>query len=196
MKNLILIVLVFTSTNLFAQTVKDRSQARCTSVKITPSRDTSLKVIIVDKEKQRQQPVYFINGQFVRLLGHIKSEHIESIDITKGDILIGNQTYNGQIHIKTKAGYSPKLISLSELKYKYTSFKETPVVFMLNTDIINSDQESYFIDENDLLTIIVDKLTTNKDNVEIGLITLLTTSKKNIDSRNAIIIRGEEIAAK
>ncbi len=66
-----------------------------------------------------------------------------------------------------------------------------PVVFTLDGEIINSDEGSYFVDENNLLTIVIDKLQ-NKGNIEIGLIKLLTKSKKNIDARNQIFLRGEK----
>ncbi|PRD56790.1 hypothetical protein [Sphingobacterium gobiense] len=196
MKKLILILIVFTATHSFAQRAKNVFPWKSTPVTINKSRDTSLRVIIVDKEKQVPQPAYFVNDRFVQHLGFINPKQIENINVVKRDTIIGTQTYAGQIHIKTKANYTPKFISLAELKDKYTSFKDMPVVFMLDADIINSDEESFFVDENNLLTIIVDKLKTNKDNVEIGFIKLLTKSKENIDKRNNIMIRGEGIAAK
>ncbi|MBD1434918.1 hypothetical protein H8B06_19005 [Sphingobacterium sp. DN00404] len=196
MKKLILILIMFTSTHSFAQRAKNVFSKKSTPVTINKSRDTSLRVIIVNREKQIQLPAYFINDRFVQNLGSINPEQIESMNVVKRDTLIETQKYAAQIHIKTKADYTPKFISLAELKNKYTSFKEIPVVFMLDAEVINSDQESYFVDENNLLTIIVDKLQTNNDNVEIGLIKLLTKSKENIDKRNTIMIRGEGIVAK
>ncbi|PRD46161.1 hypothetical protein [Sphingobacterium haloxyli] len=195
MKKLILILIAFTATHSFAQTAKNVFSRKSTPVTINKNTDTSLRVIIVDKEKQVQQLAYFVNDRFVKNLGSINPKQMESIDVIKRDTVIGTQTYEGQIHIKTKANYTPKFISLAELKDKYTSFKEMPVVFMLDAEVINSDEESYFVDENNLLTIIIDKLKTNKDNVEIGLIKLLTKSKENIDKRNNIMIRGEGIVA-
>ena len=196
MKKLILILIAFTATHSFDQTARNVWPRKFTPVTINKSRDSSLRVIIVDKEKQVQLPAYFVNDRFVQNLGSINPEQIKSINVVKRDTVIGTHTYAGQIHLKTKEEYTPKLISLAELKDKYTSFKEIPVVFMLDADVINSDEESYFVDENNLLTIIVDKLKTNKDNVEIGVIKLLTKSKENIDKRNNIMIRGEGIVAK
>ncbi|MBD1425770.1 hypothetical protein [Sphingobacterium arenae] len=196
MKKLILLLIVFTSTHSFAQRAKNVFSRKSTPVTINKNRDTSLRVIIVDKEKQVRQPAYFVNDRFVKNHGFIKPERIENIHIIKRDTVIETQTYAGQIHIKTKANYTPQFISLAELKDKYTSFKDMPVVFMLDADVINSDEENFFVDENNLLTIIVDKLKTNKDNAEIGLIKLLTKSKENIDKRNNIMIRGDGIVAK
>lgn len=51
---------------------------------------------------------------------------------------------------------------------------------MINTDFINADEKNYYIDENSLLTIVVDKLGKSKNNVEIGLIKLLTKSEKKL----------------
>lgn len=185
MKKLILIIIALTSTQLFAQTTKHMSS--------TAGRDSSLRVIIVDKEQQKKQPGYFVNGRFVESLGHISPKVIESLNIIKSDTLVGNKIYSVQIHATTKTDYVPNLISLADLKKKYTSFKDMPVVFMIDTDFINADEESYYVDENSLLTIVVDKLGKNKNNMEIGLIKLLTKSEKNIIDRNTIRIRGEEM---
>lgn len=193
MKNIFLLLIVFTSTHVFAQTVNESWPRKFAPVKITQPIDSSLKVVVIKNDEQERQPVCFVNGKFVQSLGVIKPEQIESINVVKRDTLIGSQIYSGQIYITTKGDYTPKFISLAKLKYKYTSFKEIPVVFTIDADVINSDEESYLVDENNLLTIIVDTLKTNKGTVEIGLIKLLTKSKKNIDSRNNIMIRGENI---
>lgn len=193
MKNIFLLLIVFTSTHAFAQTVNESWSRKFTPVKVSQSRDSSLKVVMIKNDNQERQPACFVNSMFIKNIGLIKPEQIESINVVKRDTLIGTQKYLGQIYITTKDDYTPKFISLAELKYKYTSFKETPVVFTIDADVINSDEESYFVDENNLLTIIVDTLKTNKDTVKIGLIKLLTKTKKNIDSRNNIMIRGEDI---
>lgn len=66
MKKLILILIAFTATHSFAQTAKDVWSGKSMPVEINQSRDSSLQVIIVDKGEQVQQPVYFVNGRFVK----------------------------------------------------------------------------------------------------------------------------------
>lgn len=148
-------------------------------------------MIVVGQEKKINQPLYLINGTVAKGQRNIRPETIEKIDVVKIDTIIDNQRYVGQIHIKTKDEFKPKFISLAELKFKYLSFKDMPVVFTLDGEVINSDEGSYFVDENNLLTIVIDKLQ-NKGNIEIGLIKLLTKSRKNIDARNQIFLRGEK----
>lgn len=191
MKKLILIIIAFSATNSFAQTAKKLSKPGVTLFMNNQKSDSSLRVIVVDQEKKINQPLYLINGTVAKGQRNIRPETIEKIDVVKIDTIIDNQRYVGQIHIKTKDEFKPKFISLAELKFKYSSFKDMPVVFTLDGEIINSDEGSYFVDENNLLTIVIDKLQ-NKGNIEIGLIKLLTKSKKNIDARNQIFLRGEK----
>ena len=101
----------------------------------------------------------------------------------------------GQIHIKTRSdyNYNPKTISLTELKNKYTEFKGNPVIFMIDGNIVNADYNNYVIDENNVLTIIVDKFQNAKESIDWGLIKLLTKSEENIKKRDQIIFRGAEI---
>src|SRR5690606_40445495 len=79
MKKLILLLIVFTSTHSFAQRAKNVFSKKSTPATINKSRDTSLRVIIVDKEKQIQLPAYFINDRFVQNFSSINAEQIESM---------------------------------------------------------------------------------------------------------------------
>ncbi|MCY4780015.1 hypothetical protein ORI89_10165 [Sphingobacterium sp. UT-1RO-CII-1] len=59
----------------------------------------------------------------------------------------------------------------------------------LKTKIIKAEHDNYFVDENTLLSVIVDNL----DDIEIGIIKLLTKTEKNIKDRNNFILRGEKL---
>jgi hypothetical protein len=64
---------------------------------------------------------------------------------------------------------------------------------MIDGDIVNADYDNYVIDENNLLTIIVDKFQNAKESIDFGLIKLLTKSEENIKKRGQIILRGTEV---
>jgi hypothetical protein len=155
-----------------------------------------LKVVYADKESQVNKPAYFLNGKLVSetLLTSINPDQIETINVVKDKIQIDNIIYYGQIHIKTKSSYTPVLISLTDLKNKYTNMKDKPVVFMIDGGIINADYDRYIVDENNLLTIIVDKIENTKEKIDLGLIKLLTKSDVNIKKSKEIRIRGTEEA--
>ena len=71
--------------------------------------------------------------------------------------------------------------------------KGKPVVFMIDGNIINGNYDKYMVDEDYLLRIIVDKIENTKDNIDLGLIKLLTKSDENIKKVNEIRIRGTEM---
>ena len=79
---------------------------------------------------------------------------------------------------------------MTELKNKYTNLKGKPVIFVLDGNFVTADYDNYLINENNLLTIIIDSLKTGKEKIELGLIKLLSKTEENIKARNQIIIRG------
>lgn len=167
-----------------------------TSSRKEVERDTSLKVVYANKETQVNKPAYFLNGKFVSetLVRTLNPIQIDSINVVKNSIQIDSIKYYGQIHIKTKTNYTLKLISLTDLKDKYTNLQDQSVVFMIDGSIINADYDSYMVDESNLLTIIVDKIENTKEKIDLGLIKLLTKSDENIKKAKEIRIRGTEVA--
>jgi hypothetical protein len=67
---------------------------------------------------------------------------------------------------------------------------------MIDGNIVNGDYDNYVIDENNLLTIIVDKFQNAKESMGWGLIKLLTKTEENIKKRGQIILRGTEVTMK
>lgn len=195
MNKLFILLLLFSTTNSFGQTKNVRIPGILEDTTKKQESDTALRIVYVDKKRPAHQPAFFINGKFVNtdpLLNSLTPSRIENIEVINGDTLIDNVQYYGKIHIKTKSGYNPKSISLTELKNKYTDLKGKPVIFMIDGNIVNADYDNYVIDENNLLTIIVDKFQNTKEKIDLGLIKLLTKSEENIKNRKNII-RGTEV---
>ena len=197
MKLLFIFLVMFAATNSFGQITNGKTPGIILAdTGKNPNRDTTLRVIHVDRNKVERQPAFIINGNYVMnqsLVSSLNPNWIENIKVAKGDTIINNVQYIGIIRIKTKSDYNPKTISLTELKNKYTEFKNKPVIFMIDGNIVNADYDNYVIDENNVLTIIVDKFQNAKESIDWGLIKLLTKSEENIKKRDQIILRGAEI---
>jgi hypothetical protein len=198
MKPLFILLLVLAATISFGQITNDKAPCILVETGKNPIRDTTLRVVHVDRNKVERQPAFIINGKYVMnqsFISGLDPKWIEKIEVLKGDTMINNVRYYGQIHIKTRSdyNYNPKAISLTELKNKYTEFKGKPVIFMIDGNIVNADYDNYVIDENNLLTIIIDKFQNAKESTGWGLIKLLTKSEENIKKREQIMIRGTEV---
>ena len=196
MKSLLLLAIAISSTNTFGQSPTNKTSGLIINSSNELGSDTNLKVVYANKESQINKSAYFLNGKLVNetLLGTLNPIQIESINVVKDSIQINNIQYYGQIHIKLKSSYTLKLISLTDLKDKYTNLKSRSVVFMIDGNIINADYDSYMVDESYLLRIIVDKIENTKENIDLALIKLLTKSAENIKKSKEIRIRGTEVA--
>lgn len=154
--------------------------------------DSTIKVVYADKVNRTIGPAFFINGKLAGNSLPVKPNDIDSISIVHGDFQFDSVKYQGQVHIFTKKDYSPKLISLTALKEKYTRLGSKTVVFTIDGTIVNADYNTYLVDENNLFQIFVDKISIDK-NVDLGLIRLLTKSEHNNIKSNGIMLRGNEV---
>jgi len=197
MNRFLILLLLHAATGSFGQSNSAAVPGISVDTAKSAAADTALRVVYADKVKTGLQPAIFINGRFViagYLLNGLDPRKIENIDVVKTDTLIDHIHYSGQVHIKTKSdyNYNPRSISLTELKNKYTNLKGKPVLFIIDGNFVNADYDKYMIDENSLLTIIIDKFQNVKENIDLGLIKLLTKSEENIKNRKQIMIRGTE----
>ena len=199
MKQLLLFAATMMATITFGQANKGEASEVFLNKTKVPASDTAIRVIHVDKNTLNQHPAYFINGQFIMNLSlpsTINPQNIDNINVVKRDTLINNVLYRGQLYIITKEGYSPRFITLTGLKNKYTTLKGKPVIFMLDGNFITSDYETYMVDETNLLTIIIDNLPSVNEKMDIGLIKLLSKTEENIKARKQIMIRGADLTMK
>lgn len=196
MKQLLLYAAIIFAATAFGQTKNGAPSGTSSNTTIAQASDTALQVVYVEKHKSNQQPAYLINGRLVKhpsLPSGINPKTIENIEVRKRDTLIDNVLYRGQIFIETRKDYTPRFITLTELKAKYTNFKGKPAVFMLDGNFINADYDHYLVDETNLLTIIIDNLQMPREQIELGLIKLLSKTDENIKARKQILIRGSEL---
>jgi hypothetical protein len=192
MKQALIITIAFITFNAFGQT----SHLKVPLISGNPQTefkiDTTLKVTYVDSIDFEKSPAYYLNGQFVSetILKTLNPNLIEGISVKNQEIEIEAHKYYGQVFIITKGDYLPKLISLNELRTKYTNLKNTLVIFTIDNEIINEDYDKCIVDENYLLKISIKKIENDKEKLNLTVIQILTKSEENIRKSKEIRIRG------
>lgn len=152
--------------------------------------DTTLKIIYEKKEYHKNMPAYYVNGEFINDPHlYFNPTQIEKIDVTKGESEISGVKYYGKVYLTLKKTYSVHSISLSNLLLKYTIINNSNNIFTINGNFITIDHENYFVNEDDIMRIIVDKIDDKKRNLNLNLIKILTKTKENIENLNKIMIR-------
>lgn len=186
MRFLLMLALIVFVTSSFGQN-PDYRRLLGTTINVNP--DTALKVLYVNKTYKQKEPAYFLNDKMVNLkfFHSLDPNQIENIHVDDDSLEINNVVYYGQIHIKTKSTYAGQLISLRELKDKYTTIKENPAFFIMDGEVVSKDYDQYVVDENLVSEIIVDKVENKTGN--LTFIKLRMKSKQNPEQAE-VRIRG------
>ena len=195
MKQFLIITALLLTLNSFGQTKDEKVNGSLTSNKQSISVfDTIPKVSYITKSLTERNPVYYINEQLVNstALTTLDPKIIESINVVKKPVKIESKQYAGQIFIKTKASYHPKLISLNDLKLKYTNPGKIHTLFMIDNKVVDENYDKYFVDENYILQIIVEKVENKAEKLKFNLVKLLTRTEENIKESKKIYLRGTE----
>ena len=199
MKIILLAVALF-ATSAYGQDTDHKSSIDTLPAKpALHSADTNLLIIHAAKESLMPQPAFFINGRLMTNQSSISSinpNDIEHIEVLKRDTLIQHVLYNGQVYIQTKKEHTPVFITLTELISKYTDLKGKPVVFVIDGNFVNADYNNYLVDERNLLSVFIDTMKMGDQQLNIGLVKVLTKTAANIQDRNRIMIRGGDLSLK
>lgn len=150
--------------------------------------DTIPTVEYIKPENTAEKPAVYLGEKLVdmTLLKTIDPNLIEDIRVDKKEIQVDGRRFTGQIFLKMKNGYRPKLTTLADLRTKYLHPGDKPVLFMIDNDLVTGDGAQYLVDENYILKIVVES--PNTGNLEF--IRLLTKSEENIRKSKEIRIRG------
>ena len=186
MKKIFLIASLFVLTKAFGQTPTTNSTELVSTHSNLVQNDTSVIVsIIVGMGVQGPKTTYFLNDQFINqsLLVSINPELMDKLNVIYKEIQIDSIKYNKQIRLVTKKPYTPKPISLTNLKNKYYpgGLKNKQTIFIIDGNIAHGDNDTYEIDQNNLYAITLDREYT-KDNISIQFIKLTTKSDANISN--------------
>lgn len=151
--------------------------------------DTIPKVYIKQKNNDLS-PLVYLNNQYVEHLSlkTIYPDIIEKIEIEKDSVNLNGNKYYGKIFISLKKGYKPALISLNELKRKYTNVT-SPTIFTINREIIEEDYNKVLLDEKFIHNIEISEITIPKEEIDITMINIFTRTQENIENSNRIYIR-------
>lgn len=151
--------------------------------------DTTGKVVPVKKASKALQPAYYVDGTFVSGV-MVDPQSIASINVVNGEVQLDNRTYKGQVYIKTKPHEGFRFTSLSAIKDKYTEFKNKPVIFIVDGEIVKGDYDKYVVDESYVLQINIDTVSNSTEKIDLGVIELVTKSDANLKKAKEIRIRG------
>lgn len=138
----------------------------------------SIYVFYKDKSKKKTtlpEATYFLNGKeiesaFVRA---IQPNQIESVSVEK-------KTESGEILIKTKGGVNPAFINLEDLSKKYLDVVESDKkVFMLDGKLVNTVPAEFWVDEDFILKIEVEKIAQLSPST--FMISVFTRTEENLE---------------
>lgn len=180
MKKILIILVSILTANAFGQKKNENSQT-------LSEQDTIIKVVHVIKYKNPKGPAYFLNGELVNqsVLKFLDTNKIENIKTEHENIETGGAKYEGKVIIETKNNYKPNLISLNELRKRYTEVDESSALFQINNEIVDGDYNTFLIDKNYILKITINKL----ENPNLSVIKVISKSEENIKKSNEIMIR-------
>jgi hypothetical protein len=193
LKKIFFIATILLTISSFGQKLTGKiTGVKITNQEIVSENDTIIKVVY--KNVNKNKPACFINGKLTdeSVLRSLNPNETATITVEKENIEIDNVKYFGKIYIVTKSTYKPKLISLNNLKLKYTNLKENSTIFKIDDEIINAEYENFMVDKNYILKIIVEKFENNNEKLNINFVNLITKSEENIKKSKEIIIRGKD----
>ena len=195
MRRILLIVFTTFVLNAFGQTDPLNSGIAGHSNKSwNVESDTIPQVLVVNPGNTGPTPAFYINAKQVngKILKTLNPMHIESINVVKHDIKIEETKYNGQIYIQLKPDYRPEIVSLSDIKSKYTSLAKDSSIFMIDNEVISGDYRQYMVDEKYILKIVVQRIVNKEEDQPINVIRLLTRTEENIKKSKEVFLRGTE----
>ena len=198
MKKAFFIASILLSINSFGQIKAEKVNGLKMTNQVTVSEnDTIIKVVYKNEIKNDKKPAYFINGKLANesIIRWINPNEIETVNVEKENIEIENVKYYGKLHIVTKSTYKPKFISLNNLKLKYSNIKENSIIVQIDDEIMNVDYDKYLVDENYILSIVVEKFENQNEKLNLNFIKLVTKSEENMKKSKEIRIRGKEETA-
>jgi hypothetical protein len=186
MKKTLFISILLMAINCFGQKLTGKIPGlRITKQEIISENDTIIKVVYKTEVENNKKPAYFINGKLTNesILRTINPNEIATYNVEKKNIEIENVKYHEQLYFVTKSIYKPKLISLNNLKAKYTNLKENTTIFKIDNAIVNADYNNFIVDENYILKIIVEPFENKNEKLNVNFVNLITKSEENIKNQ-------------
>jgi hypothetical protein len=165
--------------------------------------DSIIDVVYTNKQIGHETTACFIDSFLVdfNTVLWINPSAIREVKIHRKDTIISGKVYENQLFVKIHDSLKVNLMSLSEIRRKYTRPSANKAIFVLknrlnkNEEIIMNNQES-MVDRNYVFRIVVDQLDfrdqNQKDSTLVDVIRILFHTQENIDEANKIMIRGSD----
>ncbi|TDE27083.1 MULTISPECIES: hypothetical protein [Flavobacterium] len=150
------------------------------------------------QNNKAEEPAMFIDSKLVSTnsMEYIDPNEIESVNVIKKDTTINGTVYHGQIYIISKNPKKYDFISLEQIKSGFTKIKSNDVIYMVNGALIKNNIETFKLDRNYILEVEVTNSETfynlRKSDIKFDIINILGKTKENLDTKNNIILRGQE----
>ena len=197
MKNQLLLLLLLISGNLIGHIPMDSLvglKAAGVSIAGTDEFESnSIPVVFVTPKTTEDLIVkWVLNGITTtkQKIGAINPMQIDSMTVRFDTLQTVEEQRTGIIYVKTKDDYVLKFISLNDLQKKYINLPDSlPILFILDEEIINANYDVYQVDENFVLKLEVQSISTTQKGLDVYTIKILTKSEENLE-RPRIIIRG------
>lgn len=110
----------------------------------------------------------------------LKSEGVKSVDINKE---------RGAVVIELTPEYHPVLMSLSDIKKKYTNLKSERVIFRIEDNFVQNNPNEVLVDASNIMLISVSPVKFIGDLEDLYMVTLVPRTDKNVKKLNEIRIR-------
>jgi hypothetical protein len=183
--------------NLSVQ-VQERNSSRLTST--FSLKDTIIDVVNHIRRVDQKPSACFVDSVLVdpNTMVWLNPKAIKGIHVDKNEITIDGKRYFGQIFFTTSDSISVNLMSLSEIRRKYTNTNSRNCFYVLTdplskNKVIVTDNANTKVDRNYIFRIIIDQLSLGDDHEQesskVDVIKILFRTQENIDDANKIIIR-------
>ncbi len=129
----------------------------------------------IKNHSSKYHSAWVINGECCSeyTLEKLNSEFVKSFEIKQRDTIVHGIKFDHQVIIKYK-GKLPKqkLISLSELKAKYTSLGDTATIYAIENKLVKG-ADKVLLDENSIYNVVVDDMINPQENINLKITSIL-----------------------
>ena len=156
MEKVLFLMLMVSSSHLIAQinqdTIIERLEGVAAGVNIYYSENDTIPIVVyLDHTRMNNNTLWYLDGQVIdqKVLSTIDPSKIAEVKVEKRIIEFNEILYEGIIYVITSDDYSPKLISLNNLRAKYLNIPDRiSTLFLLDGEVVNMDYDEFVVDEN------------------------------------------------
>ncbi len=184
LRHLTTLLLLCFSLNAFSIGVSNDALHSSVLINLYATSDSGIKVTYITKSTaiEKSKMAYFLNDQMIdeSVLKTLDPNIISDIKVASGTFEYENNSFSGKIQVYTNVEYTPKLITLSDMKMRYISIASAATVFEIDNEVVNSAYDRFWVDQNYLLEIIIEKIENLKENLALHIVKIYTKSSENI----------------